>query len=156
MARPWPSRLFVELISTYDAERIARGHLRLAERKPWGEAVAAYLAYGEVHKDPATVAEDRRSLTKRFVPPEAVRFVDELRAQHVEAYVAVRKAAGSSQVELDLIHALAILEYLNGEQGEQWVDIHPMVKPLLDVWIKRRPKPSRGTGKKTGARRARS
>jgi energy-coupling factor transporter ATP-binding protein EcfA2 len=64
-----------------------------------------------------------------------------------------RKAAGSSQVELDLIHALAILEYLN---GEQWVDVHPMVKPLLDAWTKRQPKPGRKTGKKTRARRARS
>jgi hypothetical protein len=69
------------------------------------------------------------------------------------ARVSAHKRAGSSQVELDLIHALAILEYLN---GEQWVDIHPMVKPLLDALIKRRPKPSRKTGKKTGTRRVRS
>ncbi len=78
------------------AEQVARRYHRLAERKPWGEAVAAYLAHGEVHKDRATVAKDRRTLTKHFVFPEVVRYVDDLRAEHVAAHVAACRARGLS------------------------------------------------------------
>jgi integrase len=83
------------------AEEIARGRFHLGERKPWAEAVAAYLAHGAVHKEPATVDEDRRTLTRRFQPPAAVRYVDDLRAEHVESYVAARKALGRSPFRIN-------------------------------------------------------
>jgi len=81
------SRLAFDLV-----EQLARRYYRLGERKPWDQAVKAYLTHGEIHKEPATVAEDRRTLTKRFLPPSIVRYVDEARAEHIELYVAQRKA----------------------------------------------------------------
>ncbi len=84
------------------AGQLARRTLRLGQRKPWREAVAAYLAHGAVHKAAATVDEDTRTLQgaaarngrparpPRFRPPAVVRHVDDLRAEHIEAYVATR------------------------------------------------------------------
>jgi integrase len=83
------------------AEEIARRHFHLATRKPWGEAVAAYLTHGAVHKEPATVDEDRRTLEKRFRPPPIVRYVDQVRSEHVEAYVAARQALGRSPFRIN-------------------------------------------------------
>lgn len=83
----------------------------------------------------------------RILGPDVDQSLAEIRNQYnrfltdehyaILARVADQKAAGSFQVELDLIHALAILEYLD---GEQWVDVHPMVKPLLETWLARQPK----------------
>lgn len=107
-----------------------------------------------------TIALTRRS--HRILGPDVDQSLAEVRNQYnrflidehfaVLAKVADRKTAGSSQIELDLIHALAILEYLN---QEQWVDVHPMVKPLIDVWLKRQPKRSPRTTRKTAAGRRR-
>lgn len=95
------------------AEQVARRHHRLAERKPWGEAVDAFLKDGAVHKDPVSVAEDRRTLKggeahgrwaarpPRFQLPEIVRYVDEVRPEHVEVYVAARKALGRAAVRIN-------------------------------------------------------
>jgi hypothetical protein len=88
--------------------------------------------------------------SQRILGPDVDESLAEIRNQYnrfltdeqfaVLEKVAQRKSAGSSPVELDLIHALAILEYSN---KDQWVDVHPMVKPLLDAWFKRQPKPTR-------------
>lgn len=101
------------------------------------------------------------ALTKgsdRILGPDVDQSLAEIRNQYnrfltdehfaILAKVAGAKAAGSSQVELDLIHSLAILEYLD---GEQWVDVHPMVKPLLQTWLKRQPKRTPRTPKKPKA-----
>lgn len=98
------------------------------------------------------------ALTKggdRILEPDVEESLAEIRNQYnrfltdehfaILAKVANRKAAGGSQNELDLIHALAILEYLN---KEQWVDVHPMVKPLLEAWVKRQPKQTPRPAKK--------
>ncbi len=94
-------------------EQIARREHRLAERKPWGEAVQKYLEDGALHKDPVTVAEDRRTLQgapakgkrpakpPRFVPPEVVRHVDDVRPDHIETYVAGRNALGRSPFRIN-------------------------------------------------------
>lgn len=98
----------------------------------------------------------------RILGPDVDQSLAEIRNQynrfltneHFEtlAKVAERKAAGSTQVELDLIHALAILEYLN---DEQWVAVHPLVKPLLDAKLKKLRKPTHKTarGVRTGRKR---
>jgi integrase len=80
---------------------LARGYHRLAVRKPWAEAVAAYLSSGMVHKELATVAEDRRTLGKRFIPPPIVRYVDEVRAEHIAAYLAARKGLDRSPFRIN-------------------------------------------------------
>jgi integrase len=80
---------------------LARGYHRLAVRKPWAEAVAAYLSSGMVHKELATVAEDRRTLEKRFIPPPIVRYVDEVRAEHIAAYLAARKGLDRSPFRIN-------------------------------------------------------
>lgn len=82
-------------------EQLARRYYRLGERKPWGEAVEAYLSYGEVHKEPATVGEDRRTLTKRFLPPPVVRRVDDVRTEHIELYLSQRKAQNLSAFRIN-------------------------------------------------------
>jgi hypothetical protein len=95
------------------AGQVARRHHRLAERKPWGEAVDAFLKDGAVHKDRVTVAEDRRTLKgtpargsrlarpARFQLPELVRHVDEVRPDHVTSYVASRKVLGRSPFRIN-------------------------------------------------------
>ncbi|MGD0263763.1 MAG: tyrosine-type recombinase/integrase [Candidatus Methylomirabilota bacterium] len=75
---------------------IACGRFHLGARKPWAEAVAAYLAHGAIYKERVTVDEHQRTLTRRFHPPAAVRYVDQLQTAHVESYVAGRKALGLS------------------------------------------------------------
>ncbi len=107
------SKRAAEALAREKEEQVARRHHRLAERKPWGEAVEKYLADGAVHKDPVSVAEDRRTLRgapavgerparpPRFQPPEVVRFVDDVRPDHVEAYVAKRKAQGRSPFRIN-------------------------------------------------------
>lgn len=99
----------------------------------------------------------------RILRPDVDQSLAEIRNQYnrflsddhlaILAKVADRKAAGSSALEMDLTHALAILEYLN---GEQWVDVHPMVKPLLGAFLSRQGKPARRPARKAAAGRKRS
>lgn len=109
-------------------EQIARRHHRLAERKPWEEAVKAYLAHGKVHKEPVTVAEDRRTLEKRFPPCIAavVHHVDEVRPDHLEAYVAGRKALGLSpfRVNRELRTLRAFFNWC-GIPSRRWIQENP-------------------------------
>lgn len=107
------SKRVAEALAREKAEQVARRHHRLAERKPWKEAVEKYLEDGAVHKDPVTVAEDRRTLRgtdargkrparpPRFVLPEVVRYVDDVRGDHIAAYVAARKALGRSPFRIN-------------------------------------------------------
>jgi integrase len=102
-----------ENLSREKMEQIARRHHRLAERKRWSEAVEAFLKEGAVHKDPSSVAEDRRTLQgmlakegrpsrpARFVPPDIVRYVDDVRVDHIAKYVADRKALGRSPFRIN-------------------------------------------------------
>jgi len=126
-------RLAFELV-----EQLARRYHRLATRKPWEEAVDAYLAHGEIHKEAATVSEDRRTMKgakarggrparpPRFQPPPIVRFVDDVRTEHVEAYVVARKVLGRShsRINRELRTLRAFFNY-SAAPSRRWITENP-------------------------------
>ncbi len=99
---------------------------RDGERKRWEDAVVAYLAHGAVHKEAATVSEDRRTLEKRFRPPPDVAYVDDIRTEHVEAYVAARKGQQLSPFRINR-ELRTIRAFLNwcGRPSRRWIFDNP-------------------------------
>lgn len=109
------------------AEQVARRLHRLPERKPWDEAVAAYLAHGEIHKSKATNDEDRRTLTKRFHKPTGTRYVDEVRLEHVAAYIGERKAQQRSPFRINR-ELRTLRAFFNWCIGRRWLPENPAKK----------------------------
>ncbi len=107
-------------------EQVARRHHRLPTRQPWNDAVEAYLGYGQVYKAAATVVEDRLTLTKRVRLPAIVRYVDDVRTEHIEGYVGGRIGAriSASRINRELRTLRAFFNWC-AKPSRRWIAENP-------------------------------